>query len=81
MPELDGKYVIMLWGHIDEFPKHWPIVTVDDSLGAARGRTQFDHIVTQPPRSAFAARLLENKQLRDSQGVTHKGGIFQMLAP
>lgn len=78
--DLDGRYVIVLDRWLGEYPDHWPVSAVSDSLDGARRVGGYRGRNPSPvPRSAYAARRLERKRVLDQRtGRTESGAIYRL---
>lgn len=75
--KLHNKFVIMLDADLEVLSAEWPVLTVDNTLEAARAQFDYKGSPARVPRAKHAAEFRENKSLmRRGSGEPQKGGIY-----
>lgn len=81
MTDHDPRHVIVLDRWLEEYPDHWPVSAMADTLEELRSEDAYDGGNPTPvPRHAYVARLVERTRLlNESTGGSEEGTIFRLL--
>lgn len=80
MTERDPRHVIVLDRWLEEYPDHWPVSVMVDTLEEARAEDAYGGGNPAPvPRRAYVTHLVERTRLLDeSTGRIETGTIFRL---
>lgn len=80
MTDHDPRHVIVLDRWLEEYPDHWPVSVMADTLEEARAEDAYaGGNPATVPRRAYVAHLVERTRLlNESTGGTEEGTIFRL---
>lgn len=80
MPDLDGRYAVLLDRWLEAYPHHWPLSVLSETLEGARAADAYDGGNPSPiPRSRWRAESRgRTRLLNEATGSTEEGLVCRL---